>query len=136
MTVTVGDQLPTKHVPITATLIAGGAIATGDWNLVHHDTAAAKAAGTPDIFMNILTTNGLVGGYVTEWAGPAARLTDVSIRLGAPNYPGDEMVFTGSVQSVDDETGTAVVAVEGKNASGAHVTGTVSLVLNGKESAA
>lgn len=136
MTVTVGDVLPTQQVPITATLVAGGAIATGDWSLVHHDTAAAHAAGTPDIFMNILTTNGLVASYVAGWAGPQARLTDVSIRLGAPNHPGDEMALNGTVEAVDADAGTAVVKVVGTNGIGAHVTGTVSLVLDGRGRAA
>lgn len=38
--------------------------------------------------MNILTTNGLVGRYVTDHFGPSAVLRKVAIRLGAPNYPG------------------------------------------------
>ena len=45
--------------------------------------------------MNILTTNGFVGRYVTDWAGPDALLKSVKIRLGAPNYPGDTMTMTG-----------------------------------------
>ena len=52
--------------------------------------------------MNILTTNGLVGRYVTDWAGPNALLKSVSIRLGAPNYPGDTMTITGAVTKKDD----------------------------------
>ncbi len=136
MNVEVGAALPEKRIPITATLIAGGAVVTGDWNLVHHDKAAAEDAGTPDIFMNILTTNGLVGGYVTDWAGPAARLTDVKIRLGAPNFPGDEMIFSGHVDSFDETTGATTVKVEGKNNLGTHVSGMVTLVLSEEEKTA
>ena len=52
--------------------------------------------------MNILSTNGLVGRYVTDWTGPGGVLTDVEIRLGAPNYPGDTMTLTGSVTEKED----------------------------------
>ncbi|MDF9814283.1 MaoC family dehydratase [Streptomyces sp. SPB162] len=126
-----GDELPPLRVPVTRTLIVAGAIASRDFQDVHHDVELARAKGSPDIFMNILTTNGLVGRYITEWAGPEAVLRSVRIRLGAPNYPGDEMVLTGRVTSVDENTATTTVeiAVLGANRLGHHVTGTVTAVL-------
>ena len=95
--VAVGDELPTLVLPITRTLIVSGAIASRDYQDVHHDSVLAKERGSKDIFMNILTTNGLVGRYVTDWSGPRGRLSQVNIRLGAPNYPGAFMTLTGSV---------------------------------------
>ncbi|HEX7444042.1 MAG TPA: hypothetical protein VF320_09155, partial [Acidimicrobiales bacterium] len=85
--VTVGDALPELVVPLTRTLIVSTALASRDYQDVHHDGRLAVERGSKDIFMNILYTNGLVGRYVTDWAGPGAVLTDVNIRLGAPNYP-------------------------------------------------
>ena len=35
--------------------------------------SSAGERGSPDIFMNILTTNGFVGRYITDWAGPRRR---------------------------------------------------------------
>jgi hypothetical protein len=122
-----GAALPELAIDITAKLIVGGAIASRDYQDVHHDKAAAQALGSPDIFMNILTTNGLVGRYVTDWAGSEARLGKVNIRLGVPNFPGDRMVFSGSVDSVDADSGTVVVALAGRNQLGDHVTGTVTV---------
>ncbi|MFI0816872.1 MaoC family dehydratase [Streptomyces sp. NPDC021098] len=129
MTVTVraGEALPPLHIPITRTLIVAGALASRDFQDVHHDAETAREKGSPDIFMNILTTNGLVGRYITDHFGPRARLRKVAVRLGAPNYPGDEMVLTGEVTSVAD--GTAEVAVTGRNGIGRHVTGTVTVEL-------
>ncbi|MEU6080399.1 MaoC family dehydratase [Streptomyces sp. NPDC047108] len=118
-----GDELPPLRIPVTRTLIVAGAIASRDYQDVHHDTEAAQAKGSPDIFMNILTTNGLVGRYITDHFGPAARLRKVAIRLGVPNYPGDEMVLTGTVTAVEDRL--AQVRVVGANRLGHHVTGTV-----------
>ncbi|MFJ4523890.1 MaoC family dehydratase [Streptomyces sp. NPDC088810] len=122
-----GDRLPPLEIPVTRTLIVAGAIASRDYQDVHHDPELARQKGAPDIFMNILTTNGLVGRYVTDHVGPPAVLRKVAIRLGAPNHPGDTMVLTGSVEEVDGNT--AVVRVVGTNGLGTHVTGTVTVIL-------
>ena len=114
-------------VPITATLIVATAIASRDYQDVHHDRELAVLRGSPDIFMNILTTSGLVSRYVTDWAGPEAMLRKLSIRLGAPNYPHDTMTFYGAVSSVRD--GRVEVGIQGLNKLGPHVTGTVELEL-------
>ncbi|MGE8409399.1 MAG: MaoC family dehydratase [Pseudomonas sp.] len=124
-----GELLPELAVPITVALIAGGAIATRDYFPGHHDLEAARELGSPHVFMNILTTNGLVQRFVEAWAGPLARLQSLKIKLGAPNYPGDSMTFSGSVTRLDPETRTVEVTLGGKNSMGNHVTGTVALVL-------
>jgi acyl dehydratase len=122
-----GDELPVLDIPITTTAIVAGAIASRDYQDVHHDAELAKQRGSKDVFMNILTTNGYVGRYVTDWAGPDAVLKKVAIRLGAPNYPGDTMLMTGQVTKKAD--GEVEVALKGANSLGDHVVGTVTLVL-------
>lgn len=125
--VSVGDKLPQLEIDITASMIVATAIASRDYQDVHHDRARAQELGSPDIFMNILTSNGLVGSYVTDWAGPEAMLMSVKIRLGAPNYPGDKMIMSGEVIAKREEGGKRIVdlAVAGKNSIGVHVSGTV-----------
>ncbi|MGW7254516.1 MaoC family dehydratase [Streptomyces sp. NPDC054834] len=122
-----GAQLPPLEIPITRTLIVAGAIASRDYQDVHHDPELARHKGSPDVFMNILTTNGLVGRYITDHFGPAAVLRKVAIRLGAPNYPGDTMVLSGTVEEVAGTTAT--VRVVGENGIGRHVTGTVTVTV-------
>jgi acyl dehydratase len=125
--VSVGDSLPPLAIPLTTSLIVGGALASRDYTPVHHDRAAAQAAGLPDVFMNILTTNGLLGRYVTDWAGPNAVIRGVRVRLGAPNTPGDTMTLSGKVAAKEgDEVRVEVV---GKNSWGDHVTATVRVAL-------
>ena len=121
----VGDELPQLSIDISAKLIVGAAIASRDYQNVHHDKDAAQELGSPDIFMNILTTNGLVGRYVTDWSGPSARLRKVAIKLGAPNYPGDCMVMSGKVAALDTAAATVELEVLGKNQYGNHVMGSV-----------
>lgn len=126
--VAVGDELPPLAIPLTRTLIVSTALATRDFQDVHHDPGLAADKGSPDIFMNILTSNGLVGRYITEWAGPETELRKVAIRLGAPNYPGDTMTLTGKVTAkttAEDGTPLVEIAVVGANKLGNHVTGTV-----------
>ena len=127
--VKVGDQLPELSIAITLTLINGGAIATRDYFPGHHDKEAAQALGSPHIFMNILTTNGLVQRFIEDWAGPLATFKSQKIKLGAPNYPGDTMVFTGEVTERDEATNSVTVSFKGKNSMGNHVAGTVAVVL-------
>ena len=132
--VSVGDELPVLELPISRTLIVSGALASRDYQDVHHDQVLARARGSKDIFMNILTTNGLVGRYVTDWSGPRSRLAEIDIRLGAPNHPDCTMTLTGSVLEKgplgdDGTSGMVKVAVRGANDLGDHVTGTVSVIL-------
>lgn len=125
--VEVGDELPPLDIELTRSLIVATAIASRDYQDVHHDPGLAQTRGSKDIFMNILSTNGFVGRFVTDWAGPDAVLKKVSIRLGAPNYPGDTMHMTGTVAK--KENGLVEVAVRGANDLGDHVSGTVTLTL-------
>jgi hypothetical protein len=129
--VTVGDELPELCIALTPTLIISTAIASRDYQDVHHDRDLAQKRGSKDIFMNILSTNGFVGRFVTDWAGPEAQLKSVSIRLGAPNYAYDEMTMTGRVEELTpgDGGGLAKIAVRGANGLGDHVSGSVTVTL-------
>jgi uncharacterized protein len=120
--------LPEWSLQVTPTVVVSTAIATRDFYPVHHDRDFAARGGSADIFLNILTTTGLVQRYVTDWTGPEAIVRAVSIRLGVPCYAGDTLTFTGRVT---DDTGPGggdrVIAVTGSCSLGNHVTGTVRL---------
>lgn len=125
--VVVFEVLPETVIPVTRSFIVATAIASRDYQDVHHDPALAVERGSKDVFLNILTTNGLVERFVVAWAGPAAVVRRIRIRLGAPAYPGDPLVLTGVVEAVDGRL--VEVAVRGRNTLGDHVTGTVTLEL-------
>ncbi len=124
--VSVGDTLPALEVPITPTLIVAGSVASGDFNVLHHDRDRARAAGAADIFLNILSTNGLVGRYLGEWAGPDARVARVALRLGVPNYPYDTLRLTGVVERNDELVG---LRIRGTNSLGECVDATAEVEL-------
>jgi uncharacterized OB-fold protein/acyl dehydratase len=124
--------LPELELRVTPTLVVSTAIATRDFYPVHHDHEFAIRSGSKDIFLNILTTTGLVQRYVTDWAGPEALVRSVSIRLGVPCYAGDTLTFSGQVTDTGSahQAGSAgradqIVAVTGACSLGNHVTGTV-----------
>lgn len=122
---TIGTTLPELAVPLDRTTIVAGAIASQDFEDVHHDPDKARSRGTPDIFMSINTTNGYVGRYITDWTGPTGRITSVGLRLGVPNFPGDTLVMRGEV--VERAGNEATVAITGSNGRGVHVTARVTV---------
>ena len=120
---TVGTQLPELVLDASVRNIVATAIATRDYQDVHHDVATAQAKGSKTIFTNILTSNGYVLRFVTNHFGPLTVIKTSKIRLGVPNYAGDVMTMRGEVTAVD---GTLVtVSVRGSNSLGDHVIGTV-----------
>ena len=122
------DQaLPDLDVPTTATLVVGGAIASRDYTPVHHSAAEAQAQGLPDVFMNILTTQGICSRYLTDWAGPDAVIKSVKTKLGGPNLPGDTLKLRGKVVATDGNQ--ADVEITGTTSWGNHVTATFTLEL-------
>ena len=129
--VTVGDALPDFELNVTSTVIVAGAIASRDFMPVHHDAEYARGRGAPDMFMNILTTNGYVSRFVTDWAGPEAMVRNIKIRLGAPSVPGKPMRFSGEILQTREEGEECIIEVSVKAATelGDHATGTVELSL-------
>jgi len=129
--VQVGDELPEVALPMTATHIAAGAIATRDFMPVHHDRDYANSQGAPDIFMNIISTNAYCSRYLTDWAGPEAIVKRLAIRLGVPVFPGATLTFSGTVTGVEVVGDEDVIDLELRAATdlGDHVTGTARLTL-------
>ena len=129
--IAVGDELPSFNLPVTSTVIVAGAIASRDFMPAHHDSEFAKAQGAPDMFMNILTTNGYVSRFVTDWAGPEAMVRSIKIRLGVPAVPGQPLRFSGQVSQTSHAEDECVIelAVRASNELGDHATGTVVVTL-------
>jgi len=127
MTVAAGTELPPLTIEATPTFVVSTALATRDFQDVHHDRDSAVARGSKDIFLNILTDTGLVQRFVSAWAGPEALIRSIKIRLGVPCYAYDTLTFTGRVLSRDGQD--VVVSVSGVDSLGEHVAGTVEVTL-------
>ena len=123
----VGQALPELVIEASVRNIVATAIASRDYQDVHHDIATAQLKGSKTIFTNILTSNGYVLRYVTDFFGPLTVVRASKIRLGVPNYAGDTMTMRGEVTKVDGKL--VEVAVRGSNSLGDHVVGTVTVAL-------
>jgi hypothetical protein len=119
----VGDKLPAFAVTADPTFVVSTALATRDFQDVHHDRDKAVARGSKDIFVNILTDTGLVQRFVTDWAGPRAVVRSIKLRLGVPWYAYDTVTFSGEVTAVDGDNVT--VDVLGADSLGDHITAKV-----------
>ena len=128
-TVEVGTKLPELKLYGDPTFIISTALATRDFQDVHHDRDKAQQRGSKDIFVNILTDTGLVQRYVTDWAGPRAVVKSISLRLGVPWYAYDTLTLSGTVASVED--GLVTVDITGTNSLGKHITATATFVIGG-----
>jgi len=120
------------EIPVTTTMIVAGAIASRDFMPVHHDRDYANKQGSPNLFVNILTSNGYCVKFLTDWAGPEAMITKLAIRLGVPSFPDDPLRFTGSVtgkNSGADGENFVEVTFKASNSLGDHVSGTAVLSL-------
>lgn len=122
----VGQSTGALTVPVSASRIACCALASLDFMPVHHSAQAAQAQGQPDVFMNILTTGGFVSRLATDFLGPGSVVRRMKLSLGVPNYPGDAMRLNGKVTAVQREADqeVAILAMEGTNRVGVHVTAT------------
>ena len=123
----VGTKLPELKLYGDPTFIISTAIATRDYQDVHHDRDKAQAKGSKDIFVNILTDTGLVQRYITDWAGPSALIKSIGLRLGVPWYAYDTVTFSGEVTAVED--GLITVKIVGSNSLGDHVIATATLTI-------
>ena len=126
-----GDDVTPLVLPMTATRIVAGAIATRDFMPVHHDRDYANRQGAPDIFMNILSTTAYCSRFLTDWAGPDAMVKKLAVRLGVPVFPGSTLTFTGTVTATSQDGTEGLVEIEFRatNDLGDHVTGTATLSL-------
>src|ERR1700747_2200440 len=127
--VDVGTKLPELRLYGDPTFIISTALATRDFQDVHHDRDKAVSKGSKDIFVNILTDTGLVQRYVTDWAGPNAIIKSISLRLGVPWYAYDTVTFSGEGTAI--ENGLVTVKVVGRNSLGDHIIATVTLTMGG-----
>lgn len=129
--IAVGASLPPLDLDVTPSRVVATAIASRDFMPAHHDPEFARAQGAPDIFLNILSTNGYVSRFVTDWAGPHAMIRQISIRLGVPAVPRKVLRFTGEVTRVSDESDERLIelAIRVANDLGDHATGSVVLSL-------
>ena len=122
-----GEQLPGLVVKVSPTLVIAGALASQDYQDVHHDFLYIQHRGHPTVFMNMMTVSGLVGRFVSDWSGPECIVRGHTLRLGRPNYAGDVLRLAATVSKLEVIDGRRLATVEftGENSLGRAIDGNV-----------
>ena len=116
-----GDEMTPLSRVVTQEQINAYALASGDSNPIHLDAAFARAAGLPGTIAHGLLEMAILAEAVGCWAGGCGRLASLSCRFSKPLFPGDTIICTGRVVSVDAATGTATLALEAVSSRGDRV---------------
>jgi acyl dehydratase len=102
LTVQVGDRPAERRFgPITRTDIVRYQGASGDMNPIHHDEGFARDAGFPTVFSVGMLQAGLLATFATDWLG-AANVRRFATRFREQVWPGDTLVCSGVVESIED----------------------------------
>ena len=119
-----GDSLPELSKDVSPVTVVLGAMASRDWRPQHHDHKfATENNGVRDIFMNTPNLAAWFERYVTDWTGPYGRMGWIRFRMKDSVFPGETMVFNGTVTGVDtDDVGCAWAEVELELVSGGRTT--------------
>ena len=112
--VEVGTALPSLAVRFTRADLVRYAGASGDFNPIHWSDRAATALGLESVLAHGMLTMGTALRVVTDWLGDPARVVSYSTRFTKPVFvpdddAGAEVVFSGSVTAVSDQTATVTV---------------------------
>ena len=118
-----GMDLPVLEKAVKPVTVVLGAMASRDWRPQHHDFKFATGNnGLDDIIMNTPNLAAWFERYLTDWTGPSGRLGRMKFRMRDSVFPGDRMVFRGTVEQAGrDEAGCAFVEVAVKLAVGERV---------------
>ncbi len=105
MSLGVGDpvELRVTPDPYVTVRYAG---ASGDFNPIHIDEEFARNVGLPGRILHGLWTMAQVARAHTDAAGGPERLKRLSVQFRGMGVMGEEIVVSGTVQSVEDRVAT------------------------------
>jgi acyl dehydratase len=91
-----GALIPAVSFPVTRLSLVKYCGASGDFNVIHWNERIARAVGLPDVIAHGMFTMAQAGRFVTDWAGPAAMVTEFGVR------------FSSMVVVADDDAGASI----------------------------
>lgn len=107
-------------IDVSTSLVVAGALASRDFEPVHHDPSVADAAGASGVVMNTYTHLGFCGRLLAGADGDLVRTTSVALRMRAPALPGDRITY-----ALGEPDRPGVRPIHAVSARGCHLSGQV-----------
>ncbi len=99
------------------------AAASGDYNPIHYDREAARAAGLPGVVVHGMLNMALLAEYLGPWVEDGYRVEEFHVRFRSFVRPGTKLAIAGTVQSETDDEVKIALQITAEGAPHAAVTG-------------
>jgi len=103
-----GEEFVVEKVDRSSFIRYAGA--SGDFNPIHWNEDFAKSAGYPGVFAQGMWTAGVLSTFLTNWVG-ADNVKRFRTRFVGQVWPGEKLVCSGTVTSIDGESAEIELSV-------------------------
>jgi acyl dehydratase len=106
MSLTVGQELPTREFKITRESLVRYAGASGDFNAIHYRDDVAQAVGLPGVLAHGMLTMGAAVQCVVDFLGDSGKVLDYQVRFTKPVLvdatKGATLIVNATVVEIDE----------------------------------
>ena len=117
-TVQIGDELPKMKKQASEAELFLYSAASFNPHRIHYDRAYANFEGHDDLVVQGPLQGSWLTQFVTDWAGPRARLLSIEWQNRASAFVGDELIFAGTVTAIDQANTSVELEISEKNIDG------------------
>ena len=117
-TVQIGDELPRMKKQASEAELFLYSAASFNPHRIHYDRAYANFEGHDDLVVHGPLQGSWLTQFVTDWAGPRARLLSIEWQNRASAFVGDELIFAGTVTAIDQANTSVELEISEKNIDG------------------
>ena len=117
-TVQIGDELPKMKKQASEAELFLYSAASFNPHRIHYDRAYANFEGHGDLVVHGPLQGSWLTQFVTDWAGPRARLLSIEWQNRASAFVGDELIFAGTVTAIDQANTSVELEISEKNIDG------------------
>ena len=117
-TVQIGDELPKMKKQASEAELFLYSAASFNPHRIHYDRAYANFEGHDDLVVHGPLQGSWLTQFVTDWAGPRARLLSIEWQNRASAFVGDELIFAGTVTAIDQANTSVELEISEKNIDG------------------
>ena len=102
-------------------MIVAYAQASGDFNPIHLDDAAARSVGLDGVIAHGMLSLALATRMLTAWAGSPTSLRSIRVRFSGMVKPGDRLSFRAKLTSVGEPADLARLELWAENQDGTRI---------------